>query len=81
MQPWSAVTRILTNPEGTRVTSVEYYDQKKERQVQPASVVVLAAWAAQNPRILLNSATDKHPNPTWTAGRDFAIENGRNAGG
>jgi hypothetical protein len=21
------------------------------------------------------------PNPTWTAGRDFAIENGRNAGG
>jgi hypothetical protein len=20
-------------------------------------------------------------NPTWTAGRDFAIENGRNAGG
>jgi choline dehydrogenase-like flavoprotein len=23
--------------------------------------VVLAAWAAQNPRILLNSATDKHP--------------------
>jgi choline dehydrogenase-like flavoprotein len=29
--------------------------------VQPASVVVLAAWAAQNPRILLNSSTDKHP--------------------
>ena len=61
MRPWSTVTRILTNPEGTRVTGVEYYDQKKERQVQPASVVVLAAWAAQNPRILLNSATDKHP--------------------
>jgi choline dehydrogenase-like flavoprotein len=28
--------------------------------VQEASVVVLAAWSAQNPRILLNSATDKH---------------------
>jgi choline dehydrogenase-like flavoprotein len=39
---------------------VEYYDQKKDRQVQEASVVVLAAWAAQNPRMLLNSATDKH---------------------
>src|SRR5882724_6994243 len=26
-----------------------------------ASVVVLAAWSAQNPRLLLNSATDKHP--------------------
>ena len=24
--------------------------------------MVLAAWAAQNPRLLLNSATDKHPN-------------------
>jgi choline dehydrogenase-like flavoprotein len=56
------IARVLTTAEGTRVTGVEYYDQKKERQVQPASVVVLAAWAAQNPRILLNSATDKHPN-------------------
>ena len=44
------------------MTGVEYYDEKKERQVQEASVVVLAAWAAQNPRLLLNSATDKHPN-------------------
>jgi len=61
VRPWSAVTRVLTNPEGTRVTGVEYYDQKRELQAQPASVVVLAAWAAQNPRILLNSATDKHP--------------------
>jgi len=61
VRPWSTVTRVLTTAEGTRVTGIEYYDQKKERQVQPASVVVLAAWAAQNPRILLNSATDKHP--------------------
>ena len=30
--------------------------------MQEASVVILAAWAAQNPRLLLNSATDKHPN-------------------
>ena len=35
--------------------------RRSERQVQEASVVVLAAWAAQNPRLLLNSATDKHP--------------------
>lgn len=57
----SNVTRVLTNPEGSRAIGVEYYDAKKERQVQEASVVVLAAWSAQNPRILLNSATDKHP--------------------
>src|SRR5260370_28322857 len=60
--PLSTVTRVLTNQPGTRITGVEYYDQKKERQVQEASVVVLAAWAAQNPRILLHSATAKHPN-------------------
>ena len=57
----STVTRVLTNAEGTRAAAVEYYDDKKERQVQEASVVVLAAWSAQNPRIMLNSATDRHP--------------------
>ncbi len=55
------VTRVLTNQQGTRVTGVEYYDDKKQKQVQEASVVVLSAWSGQNPRILLNSATDKHP--------------------
>src|SRR5207302_1911464 len=57
----STVTRVLTNRQGTRVSGLEYYDAKKERQVQEASVVVLAAWSAQNPRLLLNSATDRHP--------------------
>src|SRR6266849_6725466 len=56
----STVTRVLTNQAGTKVTGVEYYDDK-ERQVQEASVVVLAAWSAQNPRLLLNSTSDKHP--------------------
>src|SRR5262244_3666935 len=56
----STVTRVLTNAQGNKVTGVEYYDAKKERQVQEAGVVVLAAWSAQNPRLMLNSATDKH---------------------
>jgi choline dehydrogenase-like flavoprotein len=56
----ASVTRVLTNPAGSKVTGVEYYDAKNERQVQEASVVVLAAWSAQNPRLMLNSATDKH---------------------
>jgi choline dehydrogenase-like flavoprotein len=30
--------------------------------VQPANAVVLASWAAQNPRLLLNSAAGKHAN-------------------
>ena len=57
----STVTRVLTNDSGNKVIGVEYYDAKKEKQVQEASVVILAAWAAQNPRLMLNSATDKHP--------------------
>src|SRR5712672_404162 len=55
----STVTRVLTNPQGNKVTGVEYYDDKKERQTQEASVVILAAWSGQNPRLMLNSATDK----------------------
>src|SRR4029453_3749944 len=51
-RPWSTVTRVLTNAQGSKVTGVEYYDRQKQRQVQEASVVVLAAWAAQNPRLL-----------------------------
>jgi choline dehydrogenase-like flavoprotein len=56
----ATVTRVLSNGQGNKVTGVEYYDEKKERQVQEASAVVLAAWSAQNPRLLLNSATDRH---------------------
>jgi choline dehydrogenase-like flavoprotein len=56
------VTRVLTNAKGDRAIGVEYYDRNKQRQVQAADVVVLAAFSASNPRILLNSATDKHPN-------------------
>src|SRR5215468_1014513 len=56
----STVTRLLTNGAGDKVTGIEYYDAKKEKQVQEASVVVLAAWSAQNPRLMMISATDKH---------------------
>src|SRR4029077_20075903 len=60
VRAWSTVTRLLTDPSGNRVTGIEYYDRQHEKQFQPANVVVLAAWAAQNPRLLLNSATDRH---------------------
>jgi choline dehydrogenase-like flavoprotein len=60
VRPHATVTRVLTNAAGDKVTGVEYYDARKQKQVQEASVVVLAAWSAQNPRLMLNSATDKH---------------------
>jgi len=58
----STATRVLTNAQGDKAIGVEYYDANKEKQVQEASVVVLAAWSAQNPRLMLNSATDRHRN-------------------
>ncbi len=58
----STVTRVLTDASGKKATGVEYVDRDGEKHVQPADVVVCATWAAQNPRLLLNSATDKHPN-------------------
>ena len=75
VRPFSYVTRVLTDAKGGRVTGVEYYDQKKQKQFQPAALVVLAGNAVQNPRILLNSATDKHPsglaNSSGLVGRHF----------
>jgi choline dehydrogenase-like flavoprotein len=59
---YCSVTRVLLNARGDRATGIEYYDRQKRRQVQPADVVVLAAFTAQNPRILFNSATDHHRN-------------------
>jgi choline dehydrogenase-like flavoprotein len=53
-------TRIVTNRKGSRVLGVEYVDHDQKNCFQPARVVILAAWAAQNPRLLLMSATDKH---------------------
>lgn len=60
IRPWSTVTRVLVDDSGERATAVEYVDRDGERRVQPAAVVVLAAWAAQNPRLLLNSAAGRH---------------------
>jgi choline dehydrogenase-like flavoprotein len=59
---YCGVTRVLMNARGDRAIAIEYYDRQKRRHVQPADVVVLAAFTAQNPRILFNSATDKHRN-------------------
>lgn len=58
----ATVTRILTNVAGNRVVGVEAARSSGERLRVMADVVVLAAFAVQNPRLLLASATDRHPN-------------------
>jgi choline dehydrogenase-like flavoprotein len=58
----SFVTRVLTDERGRRATGVEYFDATGRRHVQAADLVILTAFAVQNPRILLNSATRAHPS-------------------
>ena len=60
LQAASAVTKILTNDSGDLATGVEYATANGESNQLRADVVVLAAFAIQNPRLLLASATDKH---------------------
>ncbi|MGI9228421.1 MAG: GMC family oxidoreductase [Gammaproteobacteria bacterium] len=61
-QAHTAVTRLLTDDSGKRVTAVEYYDQAGEHYIQPADVVVLCAFTVENSRLLLNSANRQHRN-------------------
>jgi len=66
LQPHSRVTRILTDKNGRRATGVEYFDAQGdgqgERHELHAEFVVLAAFGIENCRILLNSASDRHPD-------------------
>lgn len=55
------VSKILTNKDGSKVIGLEYYDGKGVSHQLMASVVVLAANAIQNPRLMLASANNNHP--------------------
>jgi choline dehydrogenase-like flavoprotein len=55
------VGRIETNPAGDRVTGVHYHRSGAWR-FQKAKNVVVAGYAIETPRLLLNSSTDKHPS-------------------
>lgn len=57
----ATVTKVLTNADGTRASGVEVVTAEGTRATVRANVVVLAAFAIENPRLLLASATDKHP--------------------
>jgi len=61
LQAGAHVTRVLTDRGGRHASGVEYCTGDGERVVQPATAVVLCAFTIENARILLNSATDRHP--------------------
>jgi choline dehydrogenase-like flavoprotein len=56
------VTRLITDRTGERVTGVEVVTASGLRRTLRASMVVLAAFSIQNPRLLLASATKQHPH-------------------
>jgi choline dehydrogenase-like flavoprotein len=71
----ASVSRVLTDGAERRATGVRYFDSKGEERRIAAKLVVLAANAIQNPRILLNSAGARHAaglaNSSGLVGRGF----------
>jgi choline dehydrogenase-like flavoprotein len=57
----TTVTKVLTSPDGARAIGVEVLTKEGTYREVRADLVVLAAFAIENPRILLASATDRHP--------------------
>jgi choline dehydrogenase-like flavoprotein len=62
IRPYSTVTRLETNANGSRVTGVAYRDRDGQEHILRAAVTILASFAVQTPRLLLNSATPRHPD-------------------
>jgi choline dehydrogenase-like flavoprotein len=57
----TVVTKVLTDPTGSKATGVEVVTKSGTRVTLRAGMVVLAAFSIENPRLLLASATEKHP--------------------
>jgi choline dehydrogenase-like flavoprotein len=70
--------RLQTNAAGTAITGVVVNRQGEEETVQ-AELVVVSCGAANSARLLLASATDKHPNGlangSGQVGRNFMFHN------
>jgi choline dehydrogenase-like flavoprotein len=74
------VTRLLTDPSGRSVTSVVATVDGAEERFS-ASVVVVSAGAANSAKLLLASASDRHPaglaNGSDQVGRNYMFHNSR----
>ena len=70
IQHHSQVLRVLTDDSGQRATGVEYGDLRTGAvSTQEVTVVVLAAYAIETPRILLNSAEGGLANSSGVLGQ------------
>lgn len=64
----TAATKVLTNAAGTRTTGIEVVTSDQQRHAITADQVILAAFAIENPRLLLASANERHPQGLGNAG-------------
>ena len=62
------VTRVVMDTSGGRAIGVEYADAADALHVQRARAVIVAAFAIETPRILLNSAVPRYPRGLGNAG-------------
>jgi choline dehydrogenase-like flavoprotein len=62
------VTKVLTSEDGSKAIGVEVIAQDGSRRTVRAGLVVLATFAIENPRLLLASATEKHPQGLGNSG-------------
>ncbi len=74
------VERLETDPAGRAVTGVEV-TRRGEREVYSGDIVVISAGAANSARILLRSASDRHPrglaNGSGQVGRNYMFHNSK----
>ncbi len=71
------VTRVNRSADGRRATGVVYLDAAGRETEQPAEIVILAAFAYNNPRLLMLSNIGKQYNPQTsegTLGRNYAYQ-------
>ncbi len=75
---------IVTGDDG-KVTEIEYFDAAGQQRGQKARAIVLAANGAETPRLLLMSATERHPdglgNGSGFVGRNLMFNAHANAFG
>jgi choline dehydrogenase-like flavoprotein len=61
IRDYSMASRIELGPRG-RVTGVHYFDREGQAHFQKAKAVIVAGYAIESPRLLLNSASPGHEN-------------------
>ena len=64
----ATVVRVITSADGAHATGVEYVNAAGEHVTVHAQLVILAAFAIENPRLLLASRNDRHPQGLGNGG-------------